>query len=118
MQSPPGFLREAMRSKGELTRLRRRWRASPILFGVIIAERFGTDRAFAVLAGQIFHTVCGSVLQGILAQRYDIAALVRIVIQNGPWDRTELLAHPEHAARAQNGEHDVVRHLVENDILD
>jgi hypothetical protein len=75
---------------------------------MIIAEGFRADGDLAVVLGEVLHAVGGSVFKNVFAQGHDIAALVRIIVQERSRHGPILLAHAQHAAGAQNGEHDVV----------
>src|SRR6476660_246937 len=66
---------------------------SPILRRVVVTECLRTDGHLTVILGQIFHAIGGSAFQHGFVDRHDIAALVHVVVQNGPWNRTVLLAH-------------------------
>src|SRR6185437_3797880 len=72
----------------------------------------------AVVLGHVFEPRARRLFEHILGHGHDIAALVGVVIENRPGNRMVFLPHAENTAEAEHGEHDVVRHLVENDVLD
>src|SRR6185437_9153983 len=72
----------------------------------------------AVVLGHVFKARSRRLFEHVLRHRDDIAAFVGVVVEHRPGNRMVFLAHAENAAETEDGEHDVVGHFVENDILD
>ena len=73
---------------------------------------------FAAFARELLDRVGGRGLQLILGQIDHITAFRFVVIERAPRQRVIFFTDAEKAAEADDGEHDVVRGLVENDVLD
>src|SRR5579872_7222132 len=88
----------------------------PVVRGLVVVEA-SIAISRCVIRDQRIDRVSGSRLELLLAVVDDVAALALVVLQGRPGNRVILLSHPKEAAKADDGEHDVIGRLVQDDVL-